>query len=1281
MSNKKTKLIMIIWDTYGPMMKKAARDAFIDLFILTHHEAETDASAMPRLEEAIRDSDIIVYYKNNQDFWNQVEEIANKYSSSKKIISVGTDPTYWANTNVDHDIAIRTYEYLINNGQENCNRLMKYLNNVLMGSNEIASPPAYLPWQGIVHPDAKGHVFEYTEEYLDWYKYDPEKPWVGIIATRSAWASDECSGIEFPVLRDIENEGANVIMFYSMSTRNEDKGSINIGDGIKRYFMDGEKPRVSAIVKLASFLVGFSENGGDKKAAAVSGAELLEKLNIPVYQPVIATHQSIKKWKESPGITSDIAWMVAFPEFEGVIEPTMLAASRPDEETDYRRTLIPESSKRLAERVMRRIRMGQKPASERKVIFFLNNNPCASVEANVGGASHLDTHESMANILKAMKEEGYSVDPPENGKELITNIMDHKAISEFRWTTVQEISKHGGVIYRMPVEEYNRYFETLDSEVRKKVVETWGEPPGKSMVLDNDILITGVSYGNAILAVQPKRGCYGARCDGEVCKILHDPLCPPTHQYLASYFYYEEMWGADAVVHVGTHGNLEFLPGKTAGMSVDQCYPMIGIGKAPHLYIYNSDNPPEGTIAKRRSCATLVDHMQCVMVGSSLYDDFTDLEDLLEQYENARQDPSHSHQLQHMIMDAAKKANLTELNLTHDTPLDQCVRKCHEALSKIRNSQMNMGMHIIGTHPEGEMRVEFINSILRYNAGSGSIRDLIAEMMDVDLDAIYKDQGGYDSDMNLSNGAVIELIGNKTRDMIGLLLEEKDVEAALNALCLDATDDQILQLETYREKVMDISRRIDDSHEIEALLNGFAGGYVPPGPSGVITRGRPDILPTGKNFYSLDPFRLPTNTAWKVGIILADGIIKKYLEDTSEMPENIAFFWMCNDLLMADGEVMSQIMSLIGVKPIWSPNGQVHKYEIIPLNEMKHPRIDVTVRTSGILRDNFMNCVDLLDAAIRELSELDEPDDMNFIRKHTQESICDGADIDEATARFFCAPPGSYVSGVNLAVFASAWKTEKDLSDIYVADNGYAYGGGRNGKAMHGQFAVNLSTVNVTYNKTATDEHDLLGCCCYFSNQGGLTAASRQLSGKEIKAYYGDTREPKDINIHTLADEIRRTVRTKLFNPRWIEGMKEHGYKGASDIMKRVTRVYGWEASTQEVDDWIFDQITSTFVNDQEMKKFFQENNPYALEEIARRMLEANQRGLWDADEKVLEELKENYVEIESWMEELAGEGEYQGGSIDIITSQEVEGWNVNLSEIATQIDKRMNMKKANKKS
>ena len=1266
------KILIVCWDSYSPLLKKASEITGADVTLIPFHVLDKGEEAQDKVIEEMKKADISLFYKSNQGYWNELDEKIKANSEGRRIMSFGIDPTYFALTNVDHELTITAFEYFRAHGLKNMVNLLIFLRNKFFGHGEVADPPLYLPWQSIVHPDTD-RLFDSADEYKEWYKGDESKPWVGVIMTRSSWLTEDCKNIDWPVIKDLEEVGLNVIPLYTMSTSKPDIGQMNIGESISKYLMKDGRPIVSAIVKTAPFLIG--PNNSDAGQRASDGIKFLKELNIPIFQPVTASRLSKEGWENGNGLNYDIAWMIALPEFEGMIEPLMLGFIRPNDETDSEKTILPESSKLLARRVLNRVLMGKKDPSERKVIFFLNNNPCASVEANVGGAAHLDTHESLANIMKRMKEAGYTVDPPENGKALISTILEKKAISEFRWTTVDEISRCGGVIYRMPVEEYMTIFNKLDPELRKKMNETWGEPPGKSMVLDGKILITGLQLGNVIVAVQPKRGCFGARCDGEVCKILHDPLCPPTHQYLATYYYYEKIWGADAVVHTGTHGNLEFLPGKGTGVATN-CYPVIGIGDAPHLYIYNSDNPPEGTIAKRRSLATLVDHMQCVMKPSELYEELAKMDDLLKQAQSGMSDPSREHQLKHLIIDQAEKANLKELGLSHEMPLPEIVSKCHEALSRIRNSQMNLGMHVIGANPQGERRAEFINSILRYDKGNGSLRDTVGEIMGVDLDSLYKDQGGFNGKFDMSNGSLIELVTITTTSIIDRILQGKDMVSIVRELDLHPNDEQMASLEGYAETVSDISERIDDSDEIGSLLNGFSGGYVEAGPSGDITRGRPDILPTGRNFYSLDTTTLPTEAAYRTGTILSDQTVKRYLDETGEMPESIALFWMSNDLLMADGELMAQIMSLIGIRPVRDKNGQVKRYSIIPIEEMKHPRIDFTVRTSGILRDNFMERVDLLDSAVREIVELDESPDDNFLRKHYLESVSEGVDEEEASARFFCSPPGSYVSGVNLAVFASAWKTEKDLSDIYISSNGYAYGGGRNGKPMHSQFAANLSKVSVTYNKIASDEHDLLGCCCYFSNQGGMTVSAKQLSGREIKAYYGDTREPKDINVHTLGDEIRRTVRTKLLNPEWIEGQKEHGYKGCTDIMKRVSRVYGFEASTQMVDDWIFDDITNKFVNDPEMRQFFQENNPYALEEIARRMLEANQRGLWEADPETLDKLKENYVEIESWMEGLAGEGEYQGGSIDIMTSGQVEGWDANISEIMKKVDSRMKVKK-----
>ncbi len=469
-----------------------------------------------------------------------------------------------------------------------------------------------------------------------------------------------------------------------------------------------------------------------------------------------------------------------------------------------------------------------------------------------------------------------------------------------------------------------------------------------------------------------------------------------------------------------------------------------------------------------------------------------------------------------------------------------------------------------------------------------------------------------------------------------------------------------------KEKVLDVNKRIEESKEIEALLDGFEGNYIPAGPSGLITRGRDDVLPTGRNFYSLDPYRIPTKASFEVGKRLAEGIVEKYLKEEGKYPENIAIVWMANDIMWADGEGMGQIFWLLGVKPVWLSNGRVKGIEIIPLDKLNRPRIDVTIRVSGITRDNFPNCIELVDEAIQKVASLDEPLEKNFVKKHALEIANKFGDFRAGTFRIFCSKPGVYQAGTQLAVYASAWKEEKDLAEVFLYWNGYVYGKGIWGKPKHKEFSELLKSVNITYNKVVSDEYDLLGCCCYFGTYGGLLAASRHFSKGEVKSYYGDTRDPQRIEIRDLADEIRRVVRTKLLNPKWIEGMKKHGYKGAGDISKRVGRVYGWEATTKEVDDWIFDDIAKTFVMNEENREFFKKNNPWAIEEIVRRLIEAWERGLWEPEKEVKESLKKIYLQIEGWLEEDMADikGSFQGGSIDVVTKDEVEFWKKKMQEV-----------------
>jgi cobaltochelatase CobN len=844
-----------------------------------------------------------------------------------------------------------------------------------------------------------------------------------------------------------------------------------------------------------------------------------------------------------------------------------------------------------------------------------------------------------------MKDAGYQIeDLPANGKDLITTIMDRKAISEFRWTPVEEIVNKGGALAMMGKEEYESWFNSLPEAARKKVCDAWGLPPGEekdgvplSMVYKGKMVITGVRFGNAIVCVQPKRGCAGARCDGQVCRILHDPEIAPPHQYLATYHWIEEIFGADVMVHVGTHGNMEFLPGKSVGLS-RSCFPDIAVGDVPYLYIYNSDNPPEGAVAKRRSYAVIVDHMQTTMTQSGLYGDLKELEDNIAAYNQSKvSEKGRAHALEHVILDLLKKTNLSEemkleVLIDSGTSFEKILELAHGKISEMYTTQIPDGMHIFGQVPEGEKRVDLINAILRFDQET---RKFLSNLMDRPVS---------DQDLDLLAKQFIS----------AFLADEAEPEARILGARLKKRDEE--SVFALREKVLDLFRRIEASQEMKSLLHGLDGGFIEPGPSGLITRGKPDVLPTGRNFYSLDPATVPTKAAWRVGRKLAHLLIAKYEVEHGRIPENVAMYWMASDIMWADGEQLAQILFLLGVEPIWK-GGRVKGYRVMSLEELGRPRIDVTVRASGITRDCFYNCIELLDQAIQEVAALDEPVEMNFLRKHSA-----GGNA----SRIFASRPGTYGNGVNLAVYASAWKEEKDLTDVFIQWNSYAYGNGIFGQESHQALVEQLKSVDLTFNKTVTDEYDLLGCCCYFGTHGGLTNAARELSGHEVSSYYGDTRDRENAEIRTLADEVRRVVRTKLLNPKWIEGMKRHGYKGAGDISKRVGRVYGWEATTQEVDDWIFDDIAKTFIMDEENRKFFEENNPWAMEEMGRRLLEASSRGLWKADQEVLDALKTFYLEIEGWMEEKMSEtkGSFQGGSIDVMPSEHAREWREKMSKI-----------------
>jgi len=1235
------KITAVMWGSDMPLLIEASKELGIELSAWSTHDVEDDA----KREDCIKSfehADVILLHPSNEEFWDELIERLNK---DVPTISFGHDSSFWQLSNVPLEVVATVNAYHVYGGLENTKNMLHYIGKEVLELDYEYDAPKETMWQGIYHPDAET-AFESIEDYFEWYK-PSRKHKVGILFFRTYWANGDLEIVD-ALIRELEKE-FDVIPAFSYGAGDKELGAKPSSEVIDAFFMN----RIDALINLQSVF---------NAAGEASAVNALKELDVPVFHPLMPYHTTEEEWRRgNQGLSSlEVGWSVAMPELEGVIEPIIIGALRRDSDDKFERhTQMEERVKKLVHRVKKWIALKDKPKSERRVAFILHNNPCAGVEATVGSGAHLDTLESVARILRRMKEEGYSTEPPEDGKALIDDIMSRKAISEFRWTTVDEIVSKGGALALITKEEYEKWFAKLSPAVREKTCSAWGYPPGEAMngvpaamVYDDKIVVTGVKYGNAVVCVQPKRGCAGSRCDGRVCKILHDPEVPPPHQYLATYHYLEAGFHADVIVHVGTHGNLEFLPGKSVALS-ESCYPDVAIGNLPHLYIYNSDNPPEGTIAKRRSYATIIDHMQTVMTESGLYGDLKELEDQIAEYNRTKtSDRARAHALEHIIIDLIRKTKLSEeikldKRLENGYSFEKIIELAHNAITRIYNTQIPDGMHIFGEIPHGSKKVELINSILKHDS---ELRKIIIKLMGLDIEP--SDAGSE----------LLAMVDGIAKEFISASLSgEEPLEAAKrilgDRLNVNVNVNADNKLSLLRQKVMDISARIEASDELGSLLHGFDTGYIEPGPSGLITRGNIEILPTGRNFYSLDPFKIPTKAAWEIGKRLADGVIRKYEEENGKLPENIAMYWMASDIMWADGEQLAQIMHLIGVEPVWE-DGRVKGYRIIPLEELGRPRMDVTIRVSGITRDCFYNCIELLDEAIREVAMLDEPIEKNYLRKHILENVQENEDADgNEFARIFASKPGTYGNGVNLAVYASAWEKDKDLADVFVQWNSYAYGKNVFGIEAREALISQLKTVDLTFNKTVTDEYDLFGCCCYFGTYGGLTTAARELSGHAVSAYYGDTRDRDRIEVRTLADEIRRVVRTKLLNPKWIEGMKRHGYKGAGDISKRIGRVYGWEATTQEVDDWIFDDIARTFVLDADMRKFFEENNPWALEEVGRRLVEAYERGLWNADEEVINGLRGAYLEIEGWIEDKMGEvrGDFQGGAIDVITVEDVE--------------------------
>jgi cobaltochelatase CobN len=1150
-------------------------------------------------------------------------------------------PTVKKYTSVSQVIQQQATAYMQNGGIDNYYNLLLFLANELTGTDFPVKEPQALPWEGIYHPDFVG--VPSLDEYLE-KKYNPGRLTVGLWFHRNYWVNGNTAFVD-ALIREVESKNANVIPVFMQSAKDVNLGNQGADGVVENFFLREGRPLVDVLINLLMFSITMRVDRSEIVSRESKG--IMEKLGVPFIQG-ITTLNTREEWENNlQGLNPmDVSISVAMPEFDGALITVPVSAreiTEFDAVTGANITKfipIPERVAKLVRLSMRWGRLRHLPNEEKKIAIIFHNYPPRN--DNIGSAFGLDSPASVWNILNNLQEAGYKLDYlPEDGQVLIEDILD-RVTNDRRWASAQELMQRA--VDSVSPEQYCGWFQDLPEEVRDKMTECWGQPPGEVFCYGNKLLIPGIINGNIFIGLQPPRGFLD-----DPAKIYHSPDLPIPHHYLAYYRWIRDVFCADAVMHIGKHGSLEWLPGKGVGLSAS-CYPDLVISDLPNIYPYIINNPGEGTQAKRRSYCCIIDHLVPVMHNADSYEEMAEVEKQLEDYYNARaQDPAKLPYLEKLVWE-----KVCEVKLNHDLGLAEeeipadfnaFVEKLHSYLSELKDTQIRDGLHILGEPPIGTRLVEFLVALTRLpNGDVPSLRQSLAEMWGYDYEQLLANRGKMNTN-GKTNGQILEDIHQLSLDLMAcfeeVCFDENEVRSVSKEI-LGKTNPKVEEVLLYVAQFL-ADRLAATTDELTNARNALDGQFIPAGPSGAPTRGMANILPTGRNFYSVDPQAIPSPAAWKVGVELADNLLARYLSDEGCYPENIGIIIWGTGVMRTKGDDIAEILYLLGVRPVWQPeSGRVKGIEVIPLEELKRPRIDVTLRISGLFRDAFPNIVEMIDEAVERVAFLDEPPEQNFLAKHVQKDITDkveqGFDLEQAREdacyRIFGCKPGAYGAGVSDLIDAQNWRDEQDLGQVYVVWGGYAYGKKQYGKVVPEIFKYRLSQLDVAVKNVDNREYDMMDSDDFYSYHGGMIAAVRAFKGENPQAYIGDSSDPERIKTRSAAEEAKHVFRARLLNPKWIHSMQRHGYKGAADISRTVDFAFGWDATAEVLEDWMYEQLAKKYALDEEMQEWLKDVNPYALQNLIERLLEAVQRGMWEAEPQMKQELQDIYLEVEGKLEE-----------------------------------------------
>lgn len=1204
--------------------------------------------------------------------------------------------------------------YFAGGGQSNLIQNLLFLSDHLLQTKYGYQEAQELPSHGFYKKELRES--EQEAALTDVAQYDAV---VGIVFYRAHCLSGNTKFVDELVMA-LAQRNIGSIVVYTSSMRSTDKATgLPIAYAMLR--LCGIK--CDAIINTTSFStadansnIGLDLGSGEE---STDPNKLGDYESVPVFQAMTST-MTLQQWQESSrGLSPlDTAMNVVLPEFDGRIvtypicfrSATRTQSGERASAADIYET-VPDRIERLAALVSRTLRLRKLGNKDKKVAFVLTN--ASSKASQVGNAVGLDAPASLLILLQALKNDGYNISNlPLSGDELIHSLLDLCSYDEI-FLSADQIDKCMGKVSQ---QEYSRFFQALPSSLQNSMLQQWGEAPGAAYIdSQKNLLVAGLDLGNAVIILQPPRG-YGMDPNA----IYHKPDLPPTHHYAAVYQWINEKFQADAVVHVGKHGTLEWLPGKGVGLS-EECFPDALFGDTPLIYPFIINDPGEGSQAKRRSHAVIVDHLTPPMTTADSYGVLSQLVQLVDEYYQVELlDPTKLPLLQKQIWELVQKASLEhdlealighelsdhdhdhehdhhehdhehehhehehhEHDHDHDhdhehlelndggvptglaamdaVKVSHLIQEIDGYLCELGAAEIRGGLHILGQIHQGDALTDMLFALTRLpNLDAPSLPQAIASFFGGDLDELISKPGQKLATKYIQLEAqcgrelvtasdFIEEINKLSIQILSRLADldfcEQSVSIVLEKVLLDSNLGDASQIEVVLGFVINKlvpSLQATDA-EITNILKALSGGFVPPGPSGAPTRGMAHILPTGRNFYSVDPRSLPSKSSWLVGKQLAEQVLARYTKENGCYPESVSISAWGTSAMRTSGDDIAQILYLMGVEPQWQDESRrVVGLKVIELSELQRPRINVITRISGFFRDAFSHLIYLIDDAVKLVIGLDEPLEMNFVRKHflsSQAQLLEaGVSPEQATERaayrIFGSKPGSYGAGILGLIQEKNWTDDSDFATTYLNWGGFAYTRQETGSFARDDFAAGLATVQIAIHNQDNREHDIFDSDDYLQFHGGMIATIRSLSGRSPKQYFGDSSNPAASKVRDLKEETYRVFRTRVINPKWISGITKHGYKGALELASTVDYLFGYDATAHVMDDWMYEQVAQEYLFNPVVRDFIEKSNPWALRAISERLIEASQRGLWsDPKAQTLGRLHSIFLESEALLE------------------------------------------------